>query len=184
MKLRRGWRSALVASLAAVAIGAVTVAALPANAVVGGVNASTKDYPYVVTFRLAPTAETVLGLAGQRVPKGFCDGTLVTPTKVLTAGHCVEYMKLAQSLHLPLDKLVFAIAGRDDLSKKSTGTEVPVQSVWLHPDFSTTKYLDDYRYRNDVGVVTLTKSLGSATSWLVECFGSHAWSEWITVASG
>ena len=164
MKLGRGWRSALAGGLVAVAAGAATMAALPANAVVGGTGASTQDYPYVVTFRLAAAAETLLGLAGQDVPKGFCDGTLVTPTKVLTAGHCVEFMKLAQSLHLSLDKLVFAIASRDDLSNKSAGAEAPVRSVWLHPDFSKTKYLDDYRYRNDVGVVTLTKPLGSATA--------------------
>ncbi len=57
----------------------------------------------------------------------FCGGTLVAPTKVLTAAHCLATTSAAA---------ITVVAGRDD--KASTdGEAVGVTRAWVSPDFQT-----------------------------------------------
>ncbi|MEJ2860494.1 S1 family peptidase [Actinomycetospora flava] len=80
--------------------------------VVGGARTTTDENPWAVYLT---------------DPGGFqfCGGTLVTPTKVLTAAHCMAATTPAQTR---------VVTGRDD--KQSTlGESSTVRSVWVSPEF-------------------------------------------------
>jgi secreted trypsin-like serine protease len=119
---------------------AFAVPATPAAAIVGGVQASTTDHPWMV----AVASRSVYGdsRSGQ-----FCGGTLVSPTKVVTAAHCLYDETTGQRVNRP-DLSV--IVGRTDLAG-SVGREVPVVDTWVDPgyDLSTNEW--------DVAVLTLAE---------------------------
>ncbi|HJD83923.1 serine protease [Kitasatospora aureofaciens] len=140
-------RGALLALLAAVPVPLVALgAAAPAEAqrrVVGGEAVSTADHPWIVALSSRPQFGS--GRSGQ-----FCGGALVTPTKVVTAAHCF-YDESRGRVDRPGLKV---IVGRDDM-RGSTGHEVAVQQVWIHPDY------DFAANMNDVAVLTLAESQGA-----------------------
>ncbi len=131
-----------VATLAAagLAAGMSSVAhAQPDPKVIGGSDASTDDYPWVVALSDNPTASR----SGQ-----FCGGTLASATKVVTAAHCMQ----GESP----DKLK-VIIGRTDLNAQDTGTVVDTTAIWVHPDFSMSTLT------NDVAVITLATAVDTPT---------------------
>ncbi|MFD8546857.1 S1 family peptidase [Streptomyces sp. NPDC059649] len=135
MMERHTWArvSALVAGLMTlVALGVVVLPAPTAHAIVGGRRTSTAQAPWTVAINLWRQTNTY-PRSGQ-----FCGGTLVTPTKVVTAAHCVVD-------EAPTD--LGAVAGRTDL-RRHDGTLRKVTRVWIHPRFG--RHLE-----NDVAVLTL-----------------------------
>jgi trypsin len=101
---------------------AVAVAPAPASAapvarssVVGGAPADPAQWPFAVAI--------------YRKGHLHCGGSVIGPTKILTAGHCVDGFNLAN----------FAvIIGRPDLRNPSSGQVIPVTSGRVHPDFEQT----------------------------------------------
>jgi secreted trypsin-like serine protease len=84
MKIRRWSRRSVNAWLAVALAGAtVVVGAAPAGAIIGGVKADSAEYPYAARIQFT---RKVLGLSAQTVT---CSGTLISPTTVLTAMHCL-----------------------------------------------------------------------------------------------
>lgn len=82
--------------------------------IVGGQRASTADTPWAVYLT---------------DPSGFqfCGGTLVAPTKVITAAHCMSTVT---------PTAIRVVAGRDD--KQATAGETgTVTSAWVSPDFQS-----------------------------------------------
>lgn len=102
----------------------------PQGRVVGGTRASTATAPWVVYL-------------ADKSGFQFCGGTLVTPTKVVTAAHCTASAP---------DRETFVVAGRDDKDAKS-GRSVEVQKTWVSPTFKAVGN------GLDVSVLTLAKPL-------------------------
>ncbi|MFC1419856.1 S1 family peptidase [Streptacidiphilus cavernicola] len=110
---------------------------LPASAsgmlrIVGGNSTDTGQEPWMVAL----ASRSVYGnsRSGQ-----FCGGTLVSPTKVVTAAHCLY----DESTERPADRPdLRVIVGRTDLST-SDGAEVPVSRVWIDPDYSMSSNMWD-----------------------------------------
>jgi secreted trypsin-like serine protease len=118
---------------------ALTAAAAPPGApaaprarssIVGGTTANPAEWPYAVAiFR-----------------KGHmhCSGSVIAPTKVLTAGHCVAGFNLANFQ---------VIVGRPNLRDQRVGQAIGVSSGRVHPDFEQTGL-------HDVAVLNLASPAG------------------------
>ncbi|MGP4114703.1 S1 family peptidase [Streptomyces sp. 4N509B] len=137
----------IVAALA-VPAGAATASATepPATRIVGGTPTTTAEYPFMmqVGFGIVPR----------------CGGTLVAPTKVLTAAHCVETLTPDQ-----LARLV-VVGGRDEYQSEN-GTERPVSEAWVHPD------RDRVTRVADVAVLTLAEPMPFATLPIAAATDTH-----------
>jgi secreted trypsin-like serine protease len=147
--MRIGKWAGIVAGLAAITLAAT---ATPAGAVVGGTQTNVQRYPWMVILS---------DKSGNSDSSGqFCGGSLVTPTKVVTAAHCVNRRTPAEFQ---------VIAGRTDL-RTDAGTTVGVASVWQAPRVPppTPKPGDlPYLGGGDLAVVTLDKALPYRTVPLI-----------------
>ncbi|MFF4606499.1 S1 family peptidase [Streptomyces sp. NPDC001339] len=128
--------TALAALVGLISLGLAVLPAPAAQAIVGGQSASTARAPWTVALNLWRQTDTY-PRSGQ-----FCGGTLVAPTKVVTAAHCVVD-------EAPTD--LGAVAGRTDL-RHHDGTLRKVTKVWIHPRFG--RHLE-----NDVAVLTLDRPM-------------------------
>ena len=121
METRRRNRNLMAALVCAGALSAVasptaaSAAPLARSSIVGGSPASPAQWPYAVAIF--------------RKSHMHCSGSVVGPTKVLTAGHCVAGFNLANFR---------VITGRPNLRIKSAGQVIGVSSGRVHPDFEQT----------------------------------------------
>ncbi|GAA2808648.1 serine protease [Saccharopolyspora taberi] len=101
---------------AVAAVALTGLLAAPAHAVVGGDPADTADHPWMVALGSGE-------LHPDRPSGQFCGATLVAPTKVVTAAHCVDDKRPDQ---------ITAIGGRPDI-RTQDGTERRVTRIWNAP---------------------------------------------------
>lgn len=129
-------RLATVASAALLSAGLMTPAA---HAVVGG--SPTAPPPWLASVG---TPAFFVRPSGQ-----FCGGVLTAPDKVVTAAHCVDFLRAVPGL-------LSATFGRADLAKKD-GESVPVKQIWVQPGFHETEFKGETVEHNDVAVLTLSR---------------------------
>lgn len=147
---RRGAVLALLALLplaTAVVPGTVAHAAQAQRRVIGGAEDSTEQHPWVVALSSRPQF-------GSQRSGQFCGGALVSPTKVVTAAHCFYDELTGVRTERPALKV---IVGRTDITGDA-GVEVPVQDVWVDPDYSF------QANTRDVAVVTLAQPQSGRTT--------------------
>ncbi len=150
-RLRRGSRTlgsvgagAVVSSVAMALVGAMPALASPGPGgaptlrpqprITGGSEARPQQNPWSVAL---------MNSSGEQ----FCGATLVRPTKVVTAAHCIidpttGVRRTSTSLR--------AVVGRTDLHNTSEGTEARVRQVWVHPSYKS------FNAGADVAVLTLS----------------------------
>ncbi|RSS61730.1 serine protease [Streptomyces sp. WAC07061] len=132
-----GW----VRKLAAAVVGAVAVAAsaggTPAQAIVGGNEASAGQYPYMAGLLLTNDRSLM------------CGGTLISDQWVLTAAHCVTW----GSSPMPAPELTVLLGTVDRVTPEPTGKFYTVRTITIHRSF------DSKVLANDIALVELTQKV-------------------------
>ncbi len=129
--------------LAAIACAAaLTAGILPSTAAV----AAPRAHSSIVGGRSANPAEWPYAVAIFRKGHMHCSGSVIGPTEVLTAGHCVAGFNLANFQ---------VIIGRPRLRDAAVGQAIGVVSGRVHPDFEQTGL-------HDVAVLNLAQPAGAA----------------------
>ncbi|MEU5435056.1 serine protease [Streptomyces sp. NPDC020719] len=138
----RALRGVLALTAAATAVPlAAPVPAAADSVVIGGMPVRVEDSPYVVA--LSSRDRFGRTRAGQ-----FCGGAVVTPTKVVTAAHCLSREVLGANGVRDLK----VIAGRTQLRGKG-GRELAVRDTWVNPKY------DPVTNAGDLAVLTLAETL-------------------------
>ncbi|MYW05287.1 serine protease [Streptomyces sp. SID3343] len=121
----------------------------PPKVIVGGSPADTDTYPWAVA--LSSRATYGSARSGQ-----FCGGTVIAPTKVLTAAHCM-FDENGKRVDRP-DLAV--LQGRTDL-RTTKGREVAVTGVYVNPRFEQSAIDGDW------AVLTLADALDTDSAPIV-----------------
>jgi secreted trypsin-like serine protease len=135
MQIRR-WRGRSIVLCAFILMAPVVNLAAtpaPAGAVKGGTVVTNAAYPYMAEFLLPGTGAN----AGTFIAT-TCSGTLIAPTWILTAGHCIHaYLNTPSTLRLKIGSTIV-----------SSVDHVYVEPGWAHP------HPDNFV--NDIGLVHLS----------------------------
>ncbi len=116
--------------------------AAPASGIVGGQEADEGEYPWMAAI-----------YSGSPSTGQYCGGTLVTPTVVVTAAHCIDAILgvyIIDTLFGPIfSSDVYVMLGSNTLDP-SNGEEILVDNAYVHPDYNGNGY--------DIAVLTLTEA--------------------------
>jgi secreted trypsin-like serine protease len=125
-------RIALSLTIAMISLGALAAQAGAAASprVMGGAETLTGEFPWQVALT-------------DGIGATFCGGTLISSTRVLTAGHC--------ALHAPQDSMNVT-AGIRDLNSRD-GQRSAIASISIHPEYNDDEWSG--AIRNDVAVLEL-----------------------------
>ena len=130
-----------LSQLVAAAMVIVCVASVAAGTAVAGAGGG-KARTSVVGGGPADFSRWPFTVALFRHGKFSCGGSVIAPTKVLTAAHCIERIGPAK---------LKVIANRPQLNDEGTGEAIGVLSAVPHPDYARTR-------RHDMAVLTLAQA--------------------------
>ncbi|UUU29917.1 serine protease [Streptomyces sp. CA-210063] len=122
--------AAATAAAAAAALLTAPGAVAAPQPIVGGTTTTAAAYPYVMQITNASQSQ-------------FCGGTLVSPTKVVTAAHCVDGRTTSST----------RVVGGRTYRNGTNGTVSQVTDIWVHPSYT------DATAGDDVAVLTLATSM-------------------------
>ncbi|MEV0170145.1 serine protease [Streptomyces sp. NPDC050803] len=126
---------ALAATAATALIGLAPTATAAPQPIVGGSTTTTTAYPFMMQITDSSQSQ-------------FCGGTLVSPTKVVTAAHCMVGETTSS---------VRVVGGRT-YRNGTNGTVSRVSNIWIHPSYT------DATNGDDVAVLTLSTSMPYTTA--------------------
>ncbi|MER6524274.1 serine protease [Streptomyces sp. NPDC001508] len=129
-RARRTAAAFVAAAGAATALLAAPTALAAPRPIVGGTTTTTTAYPFMMQITDASQNQ-------------FCGGTLVSPTKVVTAAHCMVGETTGS---------VRVVGGRTYLNG-TNGTVGQVSKIWVNPGYT------DATNGDDVAVLTLSTSM-------------------------
>jgi trypsin len=107
-------RSTRLLAAAAAAVSFFAAGLTSAHAVVGGSNAAEGEFPFMASLQDGS------GFA-------FCGGSVIAPTWVLTAAHCVADGDASD---------LYVVTGRTDLADTSRGQRIKVTQALVHPAYA------------------------------------------------
>jgi hypothetical protein len=118
--------------------------------ITGGATANATDYPSVVGILGFFYLDDGTGTGGTDLWVSTCTGTVLSPTRVLTAGHC--------NVDLPFGSIE-VIAGRNVLATAGSGFVARVANTWTSPGFNYPAINTGATPIDDVSVLTLKDPL-------------------------
>jgi len=130
------------------AVASPSQAATLTPRVINGTQATAADMPYLVAL-----VDSSLMSRGGAYQAQFCGGVLVTPTKVVTAAHCVVDQSTRQ---ISAASDIQVVTGQS--LKSPTTAPVPVATVSVHPNY------DVDSSSNDIAVLTLASPIAGVTT--------------------
>lgn len=156
------WRRGRVVLGLAVTATVLSISVVPAFAagsdgpdsgveIVGGGEATPGEYPFMVALVSASQPDAYLGQ--------FCGGSVVAPTWVLTAAHCVERTSPSS---------VDLVIGRHNL-RNDDGERIGAQSITIHPNY------DRRLLTNDLALIELESATAAAPVGLASAANAGLW---------
>ena len=122
----------LIAAFAVLALFAGPAQARDAEPkIIGGAAVNIQQVPWQVALEVAPN-----GSNGNGYDRQFCGGTLVSPTLVVSAAHCVFNTTGPSGTCLPTDgfntpaSTRSVLVGRTVLSNSAEGAEIPLKEIY------------------------------------------------------
>jgi Trypsin len=137
--------------------------------IVGGNTTTIAEWPWQAAVTLNPAF-----YPGDGFDRQFCGGSLVTPTIVVTAAHCVH--KSGNSFYPPSDQA--SITGRTTLSNSSQGQEIAWSNFYIFVDGSGRPLFDPQTFDWDVVVAQLASPSPSSNSAPIQIAGASEAAFW------
>jgi trypsin len=152
----RATRVACLASLA-LALAASTAHAQLGPKIIGGTTTTIDQYPWQAAVVYDPAK-----VSGNPFQRQLCGGSLVTPSIVLTAGHCINGTDPQNNSDLDPDD-VDVILGQTTLSTAPPSSEFNVQGVAKQPGYDDSFGPGGGVPSNDVGYLVLSSPYNATT---------------------